>query len=348
MNILFLLFFPGGILLFLYGMHLLSTGLEKIAGRKSRKYLYRMTATPLKGLLFGTGVTMFLQSSSALSVMLIGLVDAGVMELEQTIAILMGSNIGTTLTAWLFGLAGMKTRHRPFFLYLFQPEFLIPLTAGLGFLLLLHASYKRHTHKGPWRLPDKTLLIQPSRVLFGFSLLFCGMLIMEKSVYPLANHPGFVGLLTTFKEPVMGILAGTLFTAIMQSSSASIGILQALSLTGNITYEIALPIIFGQNIGTCATALLSSVGLGKNAKRVGIIHLNINILGTIICLPLLYCGRIGIDYSPIRFTQTFLHSTVTPLGIALAHSIFNVASALLLMPFIKQLNSLSHWIIKDN
>ena len=271
----------GGLAFFLYGMNTMSKSLEKMAGGKLERLLKRMTSNPVKSLLLGAGITIAIQSSSAMTVMLVGLVNSGVMELGQTIGVIMGSNIGTTLTAWILSLTGIQSES--IFVNMLKPENFSPLVALAGIILIMGSKRQKRRDVG--------------RIMVGFSILMYGMELMSDAVSPLADMPEFASLLTAFQNPLLGVLVGTVFTGIIQSSAASVGILQALALTGSITYGMAIPIIMGQNIGTCVTALLSSIGVNRNAKRVAVIHISFNVIGTVVCLVLFYGGNLiyGLD-----------------------------------------------------
>ncbi len=324
MDIFSLFTIAGGLAFFLYGMHVMSSGLEKIAGGKLEKTLRRMTSNVAKSLLLGAGITIAIQSSSAMTVMLVGLVNSGILELSQTVGIIMGSNIGTTLTAWILSLAGIESSN--FWLRLVSPSAFSPLLAFIGIALIM--------------LSKKTRQKDIGGILIGFSVLMFGMELMKDAVAPLADMPEFTSIITMFKNPLLGVLTGAVVTAVIQSSAASVGILQALSLTGGITFGMALPIIMGQNIGTCVTAVLSSIGANKNAKRVAVVHIYFNIIGTVIMLAILY----GINaIMPIPL----LDEAITPLGIAASHSIFNILATLLLLPFRKLLVKAAEFSVKD-
>lgn len=315
----------GGLAFFLYGMIVLSAGLEKIAGGKLEKLLEKMTSNPIKGLVLGAGITIAIQSSSAVTVMLVGFVNSGIMKLSQSIGIIMGSNIGTTITSWILSLSGIQSTN--FFVRFLKPESFCPLLALVGVILLMSSknNLSRRKNLGTF--------------LIGFAVLMFGMGLMSSSMAPLANDPHFSQILTYFKNPILGLLVGTIITAIIQSSAASIGMLQALSMTGSVSYAIAVPIIIGQNIGTCITAVLSSIGVNTNAKRVAVIHVVFNILGALIFLPIYELGHYFIHYP---FAEV-----ANPFGIAVAHSIFNVATTLLLFPFAKILEKIAYMLVKD-
>ena len=313
----------GGLAFFLYGMTTMSKSLEKMAGGRLEQMLKRMTASPLKSLLLGAGITIAIQSSSAMTVMLVGLVNSGVMELGQTIGVIMGSNIGTTLTAWILAMTGIESEN--VFVNLLKPENFSPLLALAGIILIMGSKKQRRRDMG--------------RIMVGFSILMYGMELMKQAVSPLADMPEFSSLLTAFNNPLLGVLVGAVFTGVIQSSAASVGILQALALTGSITYGIAIPVIMGQNIGTCVTAMISSIGVNRNARRVAVIHISFNIIGSAVCLLLFYGGD-------ILFHFQFLNYTVGALGIAACHTIFNVFTTLMLLPFSRQLEKLARAVIR--
>ena len=319
MNIFSLFTLCGGLAFFLYGMYVMSKSLEKMAGGRLERLLKRMTSTPIKSLLLGAGITIAIQSSSAMTVMLVGLVNSGVMELGQTIGVIMGSNIGTTLTAWLLSLTGIESES--FFVNFLKPKNFSPLLALAGILLIMGSKKQRRRDVG--------------RVMMGFSILMYGMELMSGAVAPLADMPEFTDLMTAFTNPLLGVLGGAAFTGIIQTSAASGGILQALAMTGSVTYGMAIPIIMGQNIGTCVTALISSIGVSRNAKRVSVIHISFNLIGTTVGLIIL-CGGNAL------FGFPFLSKSVNAVGIALCHTIFNVCTTILLLPFTRQLE----WLAK--
>ena len=313
----------GGLAFFLYGMNTMSKSLEKMAGGKLERLLKRMTSNPVKSLLLGAGITIAIQSSSAMTVMLVGLVNSGVMELGQTIGVIMGSNIGTTLTAWILSLTGIQSES--IFVNMLKPENFSPLVALAGIILIMGSKRQKRRDVG--------------RIMVGFSILMYGMELMSDAVSPLADMPEFSSLLTAFQNPLLGVLVGAVFTGIIQSSAASVGILQALALTGSITYGMAIPIIMGQNIGTCVTALLSSIGVNRNAKRVAVIHISFNVIGTVVCLVLFYGGNLIFDFS-------FMDWTVGAVGIAFCHTVFNLFTTFMLLPFCRQLETLTRRLIR--
>ena len=324
MDIFSLFTLCGGLAFFLYGMTTMSKSLEKMAGGKLERTLKRMTSSPLKSLLLGAGITIAIQSSSAMTVMLVGLVNSGVMELGQTIGVIMGSNIGTTLTAWVLSLTGIESESVA--VNLLKPENFSPLLALAGILFIMGSKKQRRRDIG--------------RILVGFSILMYGMELMKQAVSPLAEMPEFSSLLTAFNNPLLGVLVGAVFTGIIQSSAASVGILQALALTGSITYGMAIPIIMGQNIGTCVTALLSSIGVSRNAKRVAAVHISFNVIGSAVCLVLFYGGN-------LLFHFPFMDFTIGAVGVALCHTVFNVFTTVLLLPFSRQLEKLARRMVRS-
>ena len=313
----------GGLAFFLYGMTTMSKSLEKMAGGKLERLLKRMTSNPFKSLLLGAGITIAIQSSSAMTVMLVGLVNSGVMELGQTIGVIMGSNIGTTLTAWILSLTGIESES--VFVNLLKPENFSPVIALIGIILIMGSKKQKRRDIG--------------RIMVGFAILMYGMELMKNAVSPLADMPEFSSLLTAFNNPLLGVLVGAVFTGVIQSSAASVGILQALAMTGSITYGMAVPIIMGQNIGTCVTALLSAIGVNRNAKRVAVIHISFNVIGTAVCLVLFYGGN-------AIFHFTFMNQAVGAVGIAFCHTVFNVLTTLMLLPFSRQLEKLARRMIR--
>lgn len=315
----------GGLAFFLYGMLVMSGGLEKIAGGRLEKLLEKMTSNPIKSFALGAGITIAIQSSSAVTVMLVGFVNSGIMKLSQSIGIIMGSNVGTTITSWILSLSGIQSSN--FFLRLLKPESFCPVLALLGVIMIMTSKNNLSKRKNI------------GTFLVGFAVLMFGMGLMSSSMAPLADSPEFGKVLTLFTNPIFGLLVGMIVTAIIQSSAASVGMLQALSMTGSVSYAIAVPIIIGQNIGTCITAVLSSIGVNTNAKRVSVVHVVFNVLGAVIFLPLYYFGHYFISYP---FAEA-----ANPFGIAVAHSIFNIATTMLLFPFAKQLEKIALIVVKD-
>ena len=315
----------GGLAFFLFGMNTMSKSLEKMAGGKLERTLKRMTSSRLSSLLLGAGMTIAIQSSSAVTVMLVGLVNSGVMQLGQTIGVIMGSNIGTTLTAWILSLSGIESGN--VWVEMLKPEHFSPIVALVGILLIMVSKKQKRRDIG--------------RILMGFSILMYGMELMSGAVSPLADMPEFSSILTAFRNPLLGVLVGAVFTGVIQSSAASVGILQALAMTGSITYGMAIPIIMGQNIGTCVTAILSSIGVNRNAKRVAAIHISFNIIGTVVCLLLFY----GVG-SVIPFG--FLDDRAGAVSIALCHTIFNLFTTVILLPFSSQLEKLACILVRTD
>ncbi len=321
----------GGLAFFLYGMNVMSTGLEKLAGGKMEVALKKMTSNPFMALILGTVITVAIQSSSAMTVMTVGFVNSGIMALFDTVAVSFGANIGTTFTAWLLCLNGIDGGEGSgigsFFMKLIKPESFSPLIALVGIIMIMTCKKAKKKDIG--------------RILIGFAVLMTGMDLMKNAIDPLASSPEFQEILTAFKNPVLGVIVGAVFTGIIQSSAGSVGILMAFSAGGALTYEMALPIIMGLNIGTCVTALISSIGVNKDAKRVAVIHVLINTVGTLILLPvtLLLQNFTGLG--------DFMSQPVGFVGIAAMHTIFNVLVTAMLMPFSRQLVKLSQFIIRD-
>ena len=315
----------GGLAFFLFGMHVMSSGLERLAGGRLEQVLKKMTSNTFKSFLLGLGITAAIQSSSAVTVMLVGLVNSGLMEIGQTIGVIMGSNIGTTVTAWILSLSEINSENPV--INLLNPSNLSPIIALIGILLIMFSRKSRKKDAGS--------------ICIGFAVLMAGMNMMGDAVAPLADSPAFVSLMTAFRNPLLGVLAGAVFTAIIQSSSASVGILQALSLTGSVTYGTAIPIIMGQNIGTCVTALISSIGVNKNARKVSVIHISFNLIGTMLFLCVIY----GVNLlNPLQF----LGNTIGPFEIAVSHSIFNIVTTAVLFPFTRQLEKIANFVIRTN
>lgn len=314
----------GGLAFFLYGMNVMSTGLEKLTGGKLEVALKKMTSNVFKSILLGMGITIAIQSSSALTVMLVGLVNSGIMTLEQTVGVCFGSNVGTTFTAWILSLSGLEGDN--FFIKMLKPESFSPLVALAGIIMIMVCKKNKKKDVG--------------RILVGFAVLMTGMTVMGDAMEPLANSEKFQSILTAFENPFLGVLVGAAFTGIIQSSAGSIAILQTFSVAGAMTNGMALPIIMGLNIGTCVTALISSIGVKKNAKRVACIHVLLNTLGTVVLLPVALILQHIFDFS-------LLTDTANRFSIAVMHSIFNVAITLLFIPFTKQLCKVSRFLIKD-
>lgn len=314
----------GGLAIFLYGMSVMSQGLEKMAGSKLESILRSMTSNKVKALLLGLGVTAVIQSSSAVTVMLVGLVNSGIMQLTQTVGVIMGTNIGTTVTAWILSLIGIESEN--FFVNLLKPATFSPIIALIGVLLIMVAKSNRKKDIGT--------------VMIGFALLMYGMEFMSDAMEPLKDMPEFTSIMTAFNNPLFGLAMGLIVTAIIQSSSASVGILQALSLTSGLSYMMVIPIIMGQNIGTCVTSVISAIGVNKNAKRVAVVHITFNIIGTAIFMTV-YCI---LNYF---VGLAIFNRTAGPVDIAVIHSLFNIATTIILLPFNNQLVAISKKFVKD-
>ncbi len=313
----------GGLALFLFGMHTLSGGLEKFAGGNLERWLEKLTSNPIKGVALGVGVTALIQSSAATTVMMVGFVNSGIMKLSQAIGVIMGANIGTTATSWLLSLSAVEGEG---LVSIFKPTTFTPILAVIGIVMLMFMKSDK----------KKTLGV----ILLGFATLMFGMNAMSEAVKPLENNEAFGQSIAAFSNPVLGVVTGAALTALIQSSSVSVGILQTFSKTSGITYSIALPIILGTNIGSCVTALISAIGANKSAKRVAIVHLYFNIIGTILFLSLFYILNSFLDFA-------FMNSALNSLGIAIIHTAFNVLTTLVFLPFTKQLEKLACLTIRD-
>lgn len=314
----------GGLAIFIYGMNLMGEGLEKRSGDKLKIILEHLTSSPLKGLILGIVVTAVIQSSSATTVMVVGFVNSGIMNITQSIGVLMGSNIGTTMTAWILSLTGIEGEN--FWVQLIKPSSFAPILAfvGVAFTMFTKSENKKNT----------------ALVLIGFAILMTGMDLMSAAVEPLSESEAFQKTLILFENPILGVIVGTLLTAIIQSSSASVGILQALSISTPISFATAIPIILGQNIGTTVTALLSSIGTNRNARRTAVLHFLIKVIGVVVFLIPFYIIQFTVGFD-------FLGTNVTPVSIAIFHTVFNLISTLVLFPFCKQLEKLAYIVIKD-
>lgn len=323
MDIFSVLTMLGGLALFLYGMNLMGDGLAKVSGGKLERILERMTNSTGKAVLLGAAVTAVIQSSSATTVMVVGFVNSGIMRLSQAVGVIMGANIGTTVTSWILSLAGIDSGN--FFVQLLKPSSFSPVLALIGIILIMFSKSDKKRDIGS--------------ILIGFAILMFGMDTMSSAVKPLAEVKAFTDILTMFSNPILGMLAGLTLTAVIQSSSASVGILQALCGTG-LGYATALPIIMGQNIGTCVTALISGIGANKNAKRAALIHLYFNLIGTILFMSLFYLLNTFVGFS-------FMDAEASKLGIAVIHTVFNVFATLLLLPFAKGLEKLACLTVRD-
>lgn len=315
----------GGLAMFLYGMHVMGNGLSKMAGGRLEKILEKLTHKRIFAVILGAGVTAIIQSSSASTVMVVGFVNSGIMELKQAAGIIMGANIGTTVTSWILSLTGIEGD--AFWLTLLKPSSFSPVLAAIGIILIM---------AGKNQSKKKDI----GGILLGFSILMFGMERMSQSVAGLADVPAFTGLMTAFSNPLLGMAAGAVLTAVIQSSSASVGILQALCASGGVTFSSAVPIIMGQNIGTCITSLLSAAGASKNAKRAAMIHLYFNLIGTVIFMAAFYLINSFVSFA-------FLSEPANAAGIAVIHSFFNIGTAVLLLPFADQLVHLAEITIPD-
>lgn len=314
----------GGLALFLYGMHLLGEGLEKMSGGRLERILEKLTSNPIKGVLLGAAVTAVIQSSSATTVMVVGFVNSGIMKLSQAVSIIMGANIGTTITSWILSLSSIEGDN--IFLQLLKPLNFTTVLALLGVIFIMFSKSEKRKNVG--------------MILVGFAVLMVGMDNMSEAVKPLRDVPEFTNILLMFSNPVFGMLAGAVLTAIIQSSSASVGILQALCVTGQVSFATAFPIIMGQNIGTCITALISAIGAQTNAKRAALVHLYFNVIGTIAFMLGFYGMNAVVDFA-------FLSMPADAAGIATIHTAFNLAATLLLLPFSKVLEKLACLTVKD-
>ena len=314
----------GGLCLFLFGMNVMGQALERRAGGTLRTLLGKLTTSKAKGFLTGLGVTGIIQSSSATTVMVVGFVNSGLMNLKQAINVIMGANVGTTVTAWLLSLSGIESGN--LIVQLFKPTSFTPVLALIGiiFYMFCNSSKKKDT----------------GTILLGFATLMFGMDAMSAAVSGLKDVESFRSLFIAFENPLLGVLAGALLTAIIQSSSASVGILQALAVTGQVSYGAAIPIIMGQNIGTCITAMLSSVGTNKNAKRAAIVHLAFNVIGTIVWLTVFWIIK-------ALLAPQLLNESASLVGIAIAHSVFNILCTALLLPLSGILETVAYRIVPE-
>lgn len=315
----------GGLSLFLFGMNIMGQSLERRAGGKLRALIGRLTTGRVAGLLTGLGVTAVIQSSSATTVMVVGFVNSGLMTLRQAINVIMGANVGTTVTAWILSMAGIESSN--IFVKLLKPSSFTPVLAFIGIIYYMFCKSSKKKDTG--------------MILLGFATLMFGMEAMSGAVAGLSEVPAFQNLFLLFENPVLGVLAGAVLTAVIQSSSASVGILQALAMTGQVSYGAAIPIIMGQNIGTCVTAMISSVGANRNAKRAAMVHLLFNVMGTAVWLTVFWMIK-GI-FSPI-----LLNAPASLLGIAVAHSVFNLLCTVLLLPMTGLLEKLVNVLLPDS
>lgn len=315
----------GGLSLFLYGMSIMGNGLSKMAGGKLETILEKLTMKRIFAVLLGAGVTAVIQSSSATTVMVVGFVNSGIMKLSQAVGIIMGANVGTTITSWMLSLTGIKGS--TIWLKLLKPSSFSPVLAAIGIIFIMAS-------KGESKKKDA------GGILLGFAILMFGMETMSGAVSGLANNPSFTKMMTAFSNPILGMAVGAILTAIIQSSSASVGILQALCATGAVHYSVALPIIMGQNIGTCVTSIISSIGASKNARRAAMVHLYFNLIGTILFMMFFYAINSFIDFA-------FLGKSANAAGIAMIHSLFNIGATIVLFPFSNLLVRLAEITIPD-
>ena len=325
MDIFDVLSMVGGLALFLYGMHIMGDALAKMSGGKLEKGLERLTSNKWSAVLLGAGVTAVIQSSGATTVMVVGFVNSGIMKLNQAVGIIMGANIGTTATSWLLSLSGIDGGS--FFLQMLKPTSFTPILAVIGAILVVFCKSEKKHNIGT--------------ILLGFAILMYGMTAMSSAVEPLKDVPQFTQILTKFENPLLGVIAGFVLTTIMQSSSVSVGILQALCSTGAVSYALALPIIMGQNIGSCTTAMISSVGASKDAKRAAAVHFYFNVIGTVVFMLVFYISNAFVHYA-------FLPQAANEVGIATIHSIFNIAATIVLLPLSGFLEFLAVKTIKDD
>lgn len=327
MNIFSVLTMIGGLAMFLYGMDAMGDGLAKLSGGKLEQILEKLTSKRIMAVLLGVVVTAIIQSSSATTVMVVGFVNSGIMQLSQAVGIIMGANIGTTVTSWILSLSGIQGSS--LIVQLLKPSSFSPILAAIGIVMIMTAK-------------DNNKKKDIGNILVGFAILMFGMDTMSSAVAPLAENEHFTSILTMFSNPILGMLAGLVLTAVIQSSSASVGILQALCITGAVGYKTAIPIIMGQNIGTCVTALISSIGASKNAKRASMIHLYFNLIGTILFMVVFY------SINAIIGGFAFMNDPANAAGIAVVHSLFNIGTVLVLYPFGDKLVKLAQLTIPDH
>ena len=318
----------GGLALFLYGMNAMGAALEKSAGNKLKIFLSNATSNPIKGFILGLIVTLIIQSSSATTVMVVGFVNSGIMTLGQSIGVILGANLGTSVTAWILSLQAIDGSNTGLaILQLFKPDTFVPIVAMIGVLLFAFQKNAKRKDVG--------------MILLGFAILMFGMDMMSGAVEGLKDNDAFKNILIMFSNPILGVIVGTVFTAIIQSSSASVGVLQALTKTGAVSFATAFPIIMGQNIGTCVSAMISSIGTGKNARRAAIIHLSFNIIATVIILPLFYLIDFFVDFS-------FMEMQMGYVSIAIVHTSFKLVALAIIAPFAKGLEKLACLIVRDS
>ncbi len=312
----------GGLVFFLFGMNVMSSGLETMAGGKLEKAMKKVTSNDLLGFFLGAGITIAIQSSSAMTVMLIGLVNSGIVEFTNTFGMIMGSNVGTTLTAWLLSLAGLEGS---FLVTLLNPSTFAPLLAGIGIVMQMFSKNDKKKQLG--------------NIFIGFSILICGMDFMSDSMAGVRTLEGFDTFLATLQSPLIALLVSTAFTGVIQSSAATIGIVQALALAGGITWQMAIPLVLGANIGTCVTALISSIGTNKNAKRVVVMHFSVNVFGSLICMLIMYALQIA--------SIKILNAEIGMVEVAIIHTLFNLVTTVVLVPLKKLLLKFCMWVVPD-
>lgn len=311
-----------GLTFFLFGMNVMSGGLETMAGGGLERTMKKVTANDFLGFFLGAGVTVAIQSSSAFTVMLVGLVNSGLLNFDNTFGLIMGSNVGTTLTAWLLSLAGIEGK---WYIEMLNPSFFAPVLAFAGIAMQMFSKSEKKTQLG--------------NIFIGFAILICGMDLMSDSMVSVRTIPGFNSFLATLKSPIIALLISTVFTGVIQSSAATIGIVQALALSGGITWEMAIPLVLGANIGTCVTALIGSLGTNKNAKRVVVMHSSVNVFGSIFCMILMYVMR--------AFGVSILGAEIAMVGVAIIHTLFNAINTVLLIPFKKLLIKFCEVVVPD-
>lgn len=311
----------GGLAFFLYGMNIMSNGLEQMAGGGLERTMKKVTSNDFLGFFLGAGITVAIQSSSAMTVMLVGLVNSGIMDFGNTFGMIMGSNVGTTLTAWLLSLTGIEEGN--FFLTLLQPMTFAPILAFIGIILKMMSKSEKKQDLGI--------------IFIGFAILMYGMELMSDSMRDVRTLDGFDTFLATLKSPIAALLISTVFTGIIQSSAATIGIVQALALSGGITYQMAIPLVLGANIGTCVTALISAVGTNKNAKRVVVMHFSVNVFGSVLCMIIMYVMK--------AFGITILNAEIAIYGVAIVHTLFNTLNTVILLPIKKLLIKFCEFVV---
>ncbi len=313
----------GGLAFFLYGMSVMSGSLEQIAGGGLERTMKKVTSNDLLGFFLGAGITVAIQSSSAMTVMLVGLVNSGIMEFGNTFGMIMGSNVGTTLTAWILSLTGVSEGN--FFITLLQPMTFSPILAFIGIIMKMMSKSEKKQNLGI--------------IFLGFAVLMYGMELMSDSMQSVRTLDGFDTFLATLKSPIVALLISTVFTGVIQSSAATIGIVQALALSGGITFQMAIPLVLGANIGTCVTALISAVGTSKSAKRVVVMHFSVNVFGSLLCMIIMYAMR--------AFGATVLNTEITMVGVAVVHTMFNVITTVILLPIKKYLIKFCEMVVPD-